>query len=173
MKKTLAMLLALLLGLALLAGCGAKDDTPGTTAAAQTTLADTPDPTEAPRPATPQTIDEDYFSYAEAGGWYVDPDRTYQLQNDGLGATSDYMDIKWKMMEPERLIEENILRAFSDAERKDDVTVAGITYAVLESRYITFLVAPLKDASKGSLEIRIHDASVEDAMPVLESIQLK
>ena len=170
MKKTLATLLALLLGLALLAACGTKDpETPSTPETPDaTTLAQTP--TEAPGP---QTIDEDYFSYAEAGGWTVDPDGTYELQNDTLGATSDYMNIKWKMMEPEELIEKNILFAFSDAVPKDDVTVAGVTYKVMESKYVTFLVAPLKDASKGSVEIRIHDASIEDAMPVLETVKLK
>ncbi|MCL2300888.1 MAG: hypothetical protein FWC27_12170 [Firmicutes bacterium] len=169
LQRLPALLLALLLGLCLPAGCGAQDpETPETPGA--TTLA--ADPTEAP-PAGPKTIDEDYFSYAEAGGWYADPDGTYSLQNDGLGATSDYMDINWKMMEPEELIERHILFAFSDAVRGDDVTAAGITYTVMESEYTTFLVAPLKDASKGSLEIRLHGVSVENAMPVLETIKLK
>ena len=166
MKRTLAMLLALLL--CLFAGCGA--DEPEDPDPPETTLAG--EPTQAPS-AGPQTIDEDYFSYAEAGGWHVDPDGTYSLQNDGLGVTPDYMDISWKMLEPERLIAENILFAFSDAQRGDDVTVAGITYAVLESEHTTFLVAPLLDASKGSIEIRLHGVGVEGAAPVLETVKLK
>ena len=104
------------------------------------------------------TVEEDFFSYT--------PPTDVNLKNYNV-------EVKWRMMKPEELLTKVILPAFP-GERKDDVTIAGITYTVLKSgEHFTFLVAPLKNADKGSIEIKLNGIGIEGAMPVLESIKLK
>ena len=130
-------------------------------------------------------VDNDHFSYTATGGWhlYNKFDRPYSALTPGELRSNEffpsaYMEISWVFTEPDKAIE-TINFAFSKSIKRDDVTIAGITYTVYadepglgdKAAANTFLVAPVP--SGGTIKIRIQSVGAEGAMPVLETIKLK
>ena len=179
MKKVIALLLVLILGVSMLAGCGGKEEpespAPPSSFAPESKPGESEeadDPGEDTPPAD-EFVDKDYFSYTAVGDWYVDTSTSDRLENEVIAFPFAFIEIKWRIMEPERLIETVIMPPYPSLVPQDDLTVAGITYYVLVGERDIFLVAPLADADDGSIEIHILYTDIEGAMPVLETIILK
>jgi hypothetical protein len=128
-------------------------------------------------------VDLAHFSYTVKGGWYLhkkfeepySPSMQGRLKQD---KPLSYMEIDWYSSTPDKVID-IINHAFASCIKRDDVTIAGITYEVYASdaglgdvvARNTFLVAPID--SGGTIRINISSVGAEGAMSVLETIKLK
>jgi len=197
MKKMISIIIVITLGLSILSGCSgggnndsgnsgstttptAETTTPATTPVQPTTTPPTtPEPTAEPTPEPEPPDDEPpededelvegrYFSYTAAGDWNYNPN-SEDLKNEVVEFPAAWMEINWRINEIEQNISDRILPAYPSLEPVDDVTIAGITYTVLESDLYIFMFAPV---SSGHMEIWIKYTDIEGAMPVLETIMI-
>jgi predicted small lipoprotein YifL len=194
MKRTLAILLALLLGLSLLAGCGKEptetpDNDTGTAAPADETQDETPEETEAPgdgRLQTEGTVDAGFLTFELAGGWYlsiISAMGSYNLNidADGIAKNASLLFEKREYSTPKEALD-GMLRMFTTSVQKDDVVINGVKYLVLafsadrddDQRWLVTSMGPeLKEDERGTILINLFACTQADAMPVLETVKIK
>ena len=172
MKRTLALLLALLLGLSLLAGCG-KD---------KPTDPDTPDV-----PANGEPIQFQYFSLTLEGGWIFyenSSDVKLKLGDDKSKVEMELSSYASKNLTPQVRLDK-LLENHEDAvQAEETVTYGDIEYFVVDNTaaqyghlyLISAQERTIIDKTWGEepyvLEIELDGATLEQAAPVLETIKI-
>ena len=162
MKKTIAILLAMLLGLSLFAGCGKEKAEPE-------------DETG--------FVELEFVKYKPMGGWYLryeDDDEPYELVTDD--PEDGYITFRSSDWSPNETLED-MKETYPDGVQKANVKINGIEYLVWDNNndewgndtivLIASLGSKLKADDDGNLEIDISYATLEQAMPVLETVKLK
>jgi len=135
-----------------------------------------------------EDVDLEHVSFTAKGGWYLYDkfDRPYssstkgKLKNDKLRPTATYMDISESRKSPQYQVEDEYGVRFmnKDAVRKDNVTINGIEWLVMESAQWkkTILITSWRPGllmdQDGSIIVEIRDVGIDGAKPVLESIRL-
>jgi len=172
MKRTLAILLALLLGLSLLAGCGKEKpedpDNPGN--------ADNPNV-----PAQGEPYQFEYYSFMLTDGWYFyDKSASVELRNDGIEGASMKLYIYSGTAEEKM---ENNLAYNEGVIQEENVTLGDIEYIVgtvesVNRIYLdsveTFTMVDEKWNSEKQygVDVLLTKATIEQAAPVLETIEV-
>jgi len=135
-----------------------------------------------------EAVELKHLTYTAKGGWYLYDkfDRPYnsatkgKLKNDKLRPNATYMEIKEGSRSPQYEIEDDYGIRFlnKEAVRKDNVTINGIEWLVMEDAQWnkTFLVTSWRPGllmdQDGNITVEIRDVDIDGAMPVLETIKL-
>lgn len=169
MKKVLAVLFVLLLGLSLLAACGNEKNTDGTNTSGT--------------PAKGERLKYEYFSFEEgAGGWmFWENSGGIELQNKGIeDAVITINAITNGDKTPAQRMEDYLAKNENNVQA-DTVTYSNIEYlaAINAAQQTTYLLtvqaAPLAGDSLAKeciLEITIEKASLNQAAAILETLQI-
>ena len=138
-------------------------------------------------PAT-EDVALEHLTYTAKSDWYLYEkfDRPYssatkgKLKNDKLRPSATYMEIKEERKSPKYQVEDDYGVRFlnKDAEQKDNVTINGIEWLVMESAQWkkTILITSWRPGllmdQDGSIVVEIRDVGIDGARPVLETIKL-
>jgi len=158
MKRAIAVLLALLLGLSLLAGCGKEKD---------------PD---VPAEAGGSLLEDTCLTCNEAGGWL------FYKRSSGLTLKLGDIDSKIEMelkdytrSTPEDRIESQLSWYDDSVQAEENVTYNGIEYFVIEKAENKgfVLISKRGEGDICTLQVDIKGATLEQAAPVLETVKLR
>ena len=195
MKKTIILLLVIILNLSMFVGCGTKEDPAPSSSTPELTTESTPASAPVSEQASmPDETDEsensvqaqttglfecDFFAFTATDGWYVhetygeEDDLTYFIRiSDG----EPYHEITiepYKSTDLEMLLDGT---AQTDGrEIIDDVTINGIVYHVVTNNnslifLLTSITAP--DGTENSLMVKVDSFTLEEAMPLIETITI-
>jgi len=161
MKKTTAMLLAMLLGLSLLAGCGGKEE---------------PEKPDTPTGAGAKLLEDTCLTCDEAGGW------VFYERSSGLTLKFGDIDSKIEMelsdytrSTPQERIDAQLKWYDNSARAEENVTYNGIEYFVLQKADNKgfVLISNRGEGDICTLQIDIKGATLDQAAPVLETIKLR
>ena len=135
-----------------------------------------------------ENVEMEHLTYTAKGNWYLYDkfDRPYsssmkgKLKNDKLRPSATYMEIKEERKSPQYQVEDDYGIRFlnKDAVQKDNVTIAGIEWLVMESAQWnkTFLVTSWRPGlladQDGSIVVEIRDVGIDGARPILDTIKL-
>ena len=135
-----------------------------------------------------EDVEMEHLTYTAKGNWYLYDkfDRPYnkatkgKLKNDKLRPSATYMEIKEESKSPQYQVEDDYGVRFlnKDAVQKDNVTINGIEWLVMESAQWnkTILVTSWRPGlltdQAGSIVVEIRDVGIDGARPVLETIKL-
>lgn len=118
------------------------------------------------------TTDNGYLSVTPVGGWYEgEPEGSYQilLRNDSIGPVSTVSFGDNQVAAADQL-KEYVLFGFSDYSFETK-TIGDNTFEVLDAGDVAYLIA---DSSTGKgIEIRLWNVKLEDAMELLETVEIK
>ena len=163
MKRTIAMLLALLLGLSLLAGCGSKDDP------------DNPDTPDNPK-AGGRLLEDTYITCNEAGGWlFYERSSGLTLKLGDIDSKAELKLEYYSSSTPQERID-NQLNWYDDSvQSTETVTYNGIEYfpIVLAEDRGFVLVSNKGEDDICTLQITVKGATRSQAEPVLETVKLR
>ena len=199
LKKTIVLFVAVMLSLSMFVGCGTKEipapsvslpvqtpaqtpaQTPESTPESAPEQAPIPDETEEPEDSAQTTglFGDGFFTFTAQDGWYVhethgqEGDLTYFVR---LSDGKPYHEIT---IEPYKFATVDFLlegTAKPDGrEIIDDVTINGIVYHVVtNNNSLIFLLAPAtaSDGTENSLMVKVDSFTLEEAMPLLETITI-
>ena len=176
MKKFLAILLALVTLLSF-AACGGNEEPETTTEAPVETTTEAPVETTTDAPVTevitedPITTEKGYVTVTPCGGFVYDAEGTsanmVSLKNASLGANAAVYVYDEQSMELD--VQKKYFSYAYPNKEYTTVTIGENTFEAIESNTgITYLVA---ETSTGyAMYVAVWSCSVEDAMPVLETI---
>jgi len=169
MKKLLAITLAMLFGLVLFAGCGAKDPVdPGSTGS----TGDTGEPD----PVTIEPLQYEYFSFLPVGDWFFYEKVSGVKMKIGDVDSNVEMTITDYTSQDSQAVVERRLNSFKDAVQGENVTFNGIEYFVVDDSAKVngdiFLLSNRSEDDLCGLEIVLHGATIEQAAPLLETLKI-
>ena len=193
MKKAIVLLLAAMLSLSMFVGCGAKEEPAPSVSVPEPSSESVPEPSPE-QPSIPDETDEPedsdsaqdqttglfecgFFAFTAKDGWYVH--ETYGQEGDltyfvRLTDGKPYHEITiepYKSTALELLLDGTAKTA--GREIVDDVTINGAVYRVVTNNnslifLLTSVTAP--DGTENSLMLKVDSFTLEEAMPLLETI---
>ena len=178
MKRFLAVLMVFAMLLSITA-CGGKEEPEKTTEAPVETTTEAPVETTTEAPVTEAaegesvTTEKGYVTVTPCGGFVYDENETtakmVALKNDSLGANAAVYIYDEQSMELD--VQKKYFSYAYPNKEYTTVTIGENTFEAIESNTgITYLVA---ETSTGyAMYIAVWSCSVEDAMPVLETVEI-